>query len=207
LERPAGLEEIGYFEREDFDYTKFKPLQPNTAFANLTWRDGYWASKIISAFGDEHLDAIVERGQYQDPRAAKYLQETLAIRRDLIVRFWFDRMPPLDFFSRSGDRISFTDLGVERGYYPPAESSTRYRVRCANVTSRRQAQSWSGWLELDTTEIDLSAETVAGIFEETNKGTHPFFVLECQLDRGEGWGRSVKVFFSRESERIVAVER
>ena len=98
LRRSDSLPEIGYFESTVFTPQSFKPLEPNTAFANLTDRDGYWAAKIISAFTDEQLLAVAEQGQYENPEATHYIARTLAERRDKIVRCWFDAVPPLDFF-------------------------------------------------------------------------------------------------------------
>ena len=48
VHRPEGLDEVGYFVSEPWDPLEFKPLQPNTAFANATGHDLYWAAKIIS---------------------------------------------------------------------------------------------------------------------------------------------------------------
>src|SRR5262249_35858147 len=129
--RPAGLSEIGYFESRDFHPMEWKALQTNVAFANMNRKDGYWAAKIVSAFTDEQLRAVVAVGRYRDPEAAAYMARVLAERRDIIARYWFDRMAPLDFFTVAQGRISFHDLGAERRVYPGATS--RYRVRCAAV--------------------------------------------------------------------------
>jgi hypothetical protein len=131
IRRPAGLDEIGYFDNKGFDPEEFKPLVPNTAFANLTRRDGYWAAKIISAFTDEHLRAIVATAAYHDPAAAEYILKTLAERRDLIARHWFTKVAPLDFFSWQAGEVHCHDLGVERSLFPQA--APRYRFRCAAV--------------------------------------------------------------------------
>ena len=68
VERPPGLPEVGFFESDRFDPLEWKPLAPNTAFSNLTDRDGYWAAKIISAFTDQQIREIVAFGRYADPK-------------------------------------------------------------------------------------------------------------------------------------------
>jgi hypothetical protein len=57
----------GYFDSTYFDPGAFAPLQPNSAFANTTKPDAYWAAKIPAAFRDEHIDAILAEGGYREP--------------------------------------------------------------------------------------------------------------------------------------------
>ena len=48
--------------------------------------DAAWAARIVGAFSDELLDAIVELGRYSNPADRAYVAETLKRRRDIIVR-------------------------------------------------------------------------------------------------------------------------
>jgi hypothetical protein len=194
--RPAGLDEIGFWNGDAFDPMEFKPLQPNTAFADLTDRDGYWAAKIISAFSDEHLEAIAERAGYQDPDAAAYMARILGERRDKIAKHFFDRVAPLDFFTVDGGKILFHDLGAERGVYPAEDSRYRARIRASGEEGPRGP--WSGWAPLDGTEI--AGPDGLGSEEQ-------FYSIECQVDRGTGWSRSVTVHVARAAGRVVALER
>jgi hypothetical protein len=196
LERPRGLAEIGYFESELFDPAEFKPMEPNSAFANLTDRDGYWATKIITAFTDDHLRSIVETGCYRDPEAAATMARTLAARRDKIGRHWFDRIPPLDFFSIQSGRLAWRDLGEERGLYPG--TSPRYRSRSAILGDGDDAGAWSTWSESDAPS--------RGMQESPDASTAPVLV-ECQVDRGRGWSRSVRVRVDIGGGRVTALER
>lgn len=199
LERPEGLEEIGYFESEIFDPLGFHPYQGNAAFANLTDRDGYWAAKVISAFTDEHLAAMVEEGRYRNQGAARYMTRTLAERRDLIARAWFDRMPPLDFFAVREGRLSFRDLGTERGIYDP--ETTRYRYRTAPTDARGSAGEWSRWADAPASEVRLPSSPEA-------TDSRPFLAVRLQVSReGEGWSDPVTVYVSRRNGRIAGVDR
>jgi hypothetical protein len=204
-QRPRGLSEIGFYQSAGFHPMKFKPQQPNTAFANLTHNDAYWAAKIISAFSDEHIEACVARGKYRDPAAHEYMTRTIIERRDILVRYWFDRVPPLDFIAIDGFRIRFRDLGVDRGLYTDVVS--RYRMRCAAVDRERDAGEWSAWTDGPVPAVDLESDAVARVLGEASRTSHPFVAIECQLDRGEGWSSSVTAYVSRKSGNLVAVER
>ena len=203
LERPDGLEEVGYFEGTYFNPKAFKPLEPNSAFANLTDRDGYWAAKIISAFTDAHLEAVVAEGGYRDPAAARYVRRMLSKRRDVIARFFFERVPPLDFFAYDRGVLRFHDLGVERGLYPA--DSTRYRARIAAVTPSRRRGPRTEWMTLEApgTQLPPAAAAVTSPSPES----HPFWAVELQVHRGEDWSPPVTVYVARASGRVVAVDR
>ncbi len=224
LERPEGLQEVGYWETAHYHPAKFKPLQPNTAFANVTDRDGYWGAKIVSAFSDDQLRAIVQEARYIDPASADYVTRILATRRDMIARYWFDRVPPLDFFRWERDSgrkngpgtgitadsgtvapwtgtLVWDDLGLEHGIYPEAEP--RYRYRLWAVTAHRKRAASAQWQALTDSHIPLAGQPAL----DADAGEHPFLELELQVDRGAGWSSSVKVCFAQASGRTVEVRR
>ncbi len=205
LERPAGLDEIGYLESKEFQPAKWKPLDPNAAFANLTDRDGYWAAKIVSAFTNEHLEAAVDEGRYRSPEAARYVVRMLAERRDKIARHWFDRVAPLDFFTIDGEAVRFHDLGEERGIYPG--TTPRYRARVAAVDAGRGGAEWSGWSEMTVPAVDLSVAVTVEPIRSTPEAKRPFLAVQAQVNRGGGWSRSVTVYISRASGRVVGLSR
>jgi hypothetical protein len=205
LRRPEGLEEIGYIQSRPFDPFEFKPLQPNSAFSNLTDRDGYWAAKIVTAFTVEHLEAIVREGRYDDPEATRFMVRMLAERRDTVGRTWFDRIPPLDFFQHRNGRVTYRDLGAERGLYPGTDP--RYRVRCSALTAGREAAGWSAWVESGGTEVEIGSGPLADHLAAADAPAFPFVALECCVDRGSGWSRPVTAYMARGSGRVVAVER
>ncbi|HEY6573169.1 MAG TPA: hypothetical protein VI198_07585 [Candidatus Eisenbacteria bacterium] len=205
LELPAGLPEVGYFEADLFDPMEWKSLQPNPAFANMTERDGYWAAKIVSAFRREQLEAAVAEGKYRDPEAARLIVRMLEARRDKVARFWFDRVPPLDFFTWDAGVLRFHDLGEERGLYPG--TTPRYRVRAAACDARRSAGAWSEWVLTATPSADLSA--LAPVTPDRSGGVaaRPFLAIEASVDRGEGWSRAARFYVARAGGRVVAVDR
>ena len=205
VHRPEGLPEVGYFTAEDWDPLKWKPQNPNDAFADMTDRDGYWAAKIVSAFTDEQIEAILREARYQDPGSIPYLKNVLVKRRDIIARTFFDRIPPLDFFRMDGGSLVFDDLGAERGIYPG--TNPRYRVRVAAVDSGRDAADWSEWIESGRTELTLTSGPAAAVMSSASEQEFPFLAVECAVDRGEGWSGTVTAYAARAGGRVVAVDR
>jgi hypothetical protein len=205
LERPVGLEEIGYFENTRYRPHKSKGQYPNSAFANFTDRDGYWAAKIISAFSDDHLRAVVATGKYRNPEAEAYMIRMLGERRDKAVRHWFDRVAPLDFFSFDGSTLEFHDLGEERGLYPGMASY--YRVQVAAIDGDRNTPGWSEWIELEETLVLLGDPGVAPVVDGSPATEYSFLAFRLQVNRGNGWSSRVTVFASRDSRRIVELVR
>ena len=198
LTRDHGLTEVCFFESEVFEPLKFKPLQPNSAFADMTPRDGYWAAKIISAFTDEQLMAIAAQAQYRNPEATRYTARVLAERRDKLTRRLFDLVPPLDFFRIANSKIDYRDLGIERRIYADAE--TRYRTRFAATTAEGLVATYSAWCVTDETSVPLPLGVVA-------TAADPFLTVEFQVDRGAGWSSTTRLHIARASARIVALER
>ncbi len=195
LRRPEGIPEIGFFEATHFDPMGFEPLIPNTAFAHMTDRDGYWAAKIITAFTDDHLAALCATGRYANPRAAAYLAEVLAQRRDIIAREFFARVCPIDFFRAEDGRVTASDLGVARGIW--SAQGTRYRARTWAVdANRRPAEPVPAWTLPASPEIAWPA------------GSHPFQAVEFQVSRdGGSWSSSAVAYLARASGRVVEVNR
>ncbi len=204
--RDHGFSEVGYFDSEYFDPGKFRPLQPNTAFANTTKRDGYWGAKIVVAFRDSHIDAIVAEGGYREPGAADYVAGVFKKNRDMIARYYFDRVTPLDYFRASANTVVFEDLGQKYAVYPG--TTPIYRARCAMVDADRSAkkESKTDWTGLPSTIISLTSGS-ASLALAAADAKYRFLALECQVNRGDGWSDSVIAYFSPARGRIVAVDR
>lgn len=209
-ERDAELTEVGYFDSAYLEANKFRPLQPQSDFANTTDRDAYWGAKIVGAFRDEHIDAIVAQGGYRDPRATEAVATVLKKNRDIIVRYYFDRVTPIDYFLFDGRSVRFRDLGEEYGVYPG--TTARYRMRAAATNEDRgvEKKTRSEWTDLDAPSVSLTSAAVTGALSAP-AAERPFLSLELQVDRGDGWSESVVVYLARETGRaigrIVAVDR
>jgi hypothetical protein len=107
---------VGYFDNRYFDPAKFKIELPHYVFKDLTRADGFWAAKIIKTFSDEDVRAMVKAGGLSKQEDADYITKTLIERRDIIVRYWFEKANPLDQFNLTDNKLVFKDLAVEYGF-------------------------------------------------------------------------------------------
>jgi hypothetical protein len=112
------LKAAGRIESKIFEPEHWKTNIPNPAFLKRRPDDEYWAAKIVLAFTDEDIRALVETGEYSDPRMIDYLVTTLAQRRDKIGRTYFSRVLPLDSFRVDNGELLFEDLAVRYKFRP-----------------------------------------------------------------------------------------
>jgi hypothetical protein len=147
IDYPEVPPSIGRFEAEAFDPEAWKPEYPNPAFDNMREDDAFWAARIVAAFSDEAIRAVVEKARYSDPRATDFMTQAIITRRDKVARRWLTGVNPLvDVALDSGGRLTFVNAAVEAGVATPAEG---YRLE---------------WLRFDnvTGEAALVSETTAG---------------------------------------------
>jgi hypothetical protein len=115
---------VGHIEAQVFDPERWKTNYPNPAFLSRRADDEYWAAKIVLAFTDEDIRALVETGEYSDPQTVEYLAKTLAQRRDKIGRCYLSKVLPLENFKIRDGALEFEDLAVRYGFRP----SLDYRI-------------------------------------------------------------------------------
>ncbi|TFB10708.1 hypothetical protein E3V55_05475 [Candidatus Marinimicrobia bacterium MT.SAG.3] len=125
---------IGNYESSLFRPEKYKFINPNPAFENMTDRDGYWGAKIVMSFTDEQIKAAVSSADYSDQDAADYLSRTIIERRDIVGRYWFSKVNPLDKFkviadSSEGSFLSFSDLAIDGGLVHSEDSYYQIVIR------------------------------------------------------------------------------
>jgi hypothetical protein len=118
---------VGRFDSWSFDPISWKPNYPNPAFLLMDREDAFWAAKQVAAFTDAEIRALVETGEYTDPRAAQWIADTLIKRRDKIAEAWFSRVLPFDNFKVADGRLTFEDLAANR-----IGSEREYSVRWAS---------------------------------------------------------------------------
>lgn len=146
VNRSISYPEIGYFDNYQFDPGKWKTQLPYEPFQRLTASDAFWASKIIMSFTDEDIRAIVDTAEYSSPDIAKIVSEILIARRDIIARYWFFRVTPLDdirlFQTGNGAyEIRFTDLAVKYGFAKAED--VRYRFFVAAGKAAKEGREFS----------------------------------------------------------------
>ena len=196
---------IGYFTSEGFHPQKYKFIQPNPAFELLTDRDGFWGAKIVMSFSDEQIEAAVQQGQYSDPAAEAYLIKTIIERRDIVGRYWFDRVNPLDRFvlgknAAGGQELRFTDLAVAGKLYALEDAAYRYSLKQNGETLLLTAQEIG-----NKTGITLPASLEGGA-----SGDQLHVLVEAQRPGGD-WHQPVSVYLQWDGEgkafRLMGVRR
>lgn len=98
----------------------WKPNYPNPAFLQMNAGDAYWGAKIVASFTDEEIHAIVEEGRFSNPAAVDYIAQTLSARRDLIAKYWFGQVLPLDHPRIADGRLVMDNIGEKFGVVPGA---------------------------------------------------------------------------------------
>ena len=187
---------IGYFENETFRPRGWVPTYPNPAFERCTNRDGYWGSKIVMSFRDEDIRAMVQMGQYSDPGATDELTRLLAERRDMIGRYWYERVNPLDHFTVDGDRLRFVDLAVAGGLVAAESRQWQYATLDGDGD--------------ETASPRMVDEQFIQIGEEAMAGQYFGFRLQSRDGMGTTWSNNTTVFlYKHENGRLqlVSVER
>ncbi len=189
---------IGYFVAEPFDPPNFTPIYPNPAFENMTNRDAYWGAKLVMAFRDQHLHALIEAGQFSNPEAADYLFQTLKQRRDKIGRYWFDKVNPLDHFATeeatAGMTIAFQDLAVLYGLESKNDSRYRWEIeyRGARLWEVRSQSETS--IELTTSALDTMRAAWHKGHRSDGHARDNLFKLDIRTLRGDDTTRPVRLW-------------
>ena len=128
---------IGRFESKVFTPQDWKPEYPNPAFINALPDDSYWGARIVMAFTDEDVHAIVRTGGLTDPKAEQYLIQTLIERRNKISRYYFNQVLAVDHFTLDEDVVSFTYLPDRYGFAPQPNQYTLSWFRFDNAKEEK----------------------------------------------------------------------
>ena len=216
---PMQFSEIGYFENETFRPNKWVPTYPNPAFERCTNLDAYWGAKILMAFTDEDIRAAVEMGRYANPAATDELTRLLAERRDMIGRYWFARVNPLDRFEVNGGALGFADLAIEGGLADAATTSYSFQRLDGEGKSIGEPEILA-YDDLEPAGVDwVSSGADEALHRSVSVGSGPHVGAKVYMPlpsalasgnfdgyetrgyeirtrrTGEGWSKSVRVYF------------
>lgn len=151
---------IGRFEYEKFDPELWLPEYPNPAFLNRLPDDEFWGAKLVTAFSDADIRAIVETGELTNPDAEAWLIECLIERRDKIGNVYFRKLLPLDRFAMEAGELTWDDVGARLGYTETADVSINWadfdnasgqRTAIAGAASASVPQRNSGYTVAELT--------------------------------------------------------
>ena len=109
------LPEIGRLEAEFFHPHRWKPEYPNPAFVRMQPEDAFWATKLLARLSDEHIAALVETGEFNNPRAASLLTQTVIARKQKVLDYYLRQLSPLDEFDIDERALRFAHLGERHG--------------------------------------------------------------------------------------------
>jgi hypothetical protein len=168
-----------------FHPNEYQPLLPTRPFEDMTDRDAFWGAKIVCSFTDNQIDAIVRTAQYSDHAAQAYVARVLKERRDIIGRYYFSKVSPLDRFVLTGPtpggdyRLRFNDCAVERGLVSSSERT--YQFSLSARPGNRMTQEPA---------IALSSKEIQGTGDRT-------VTLRIRASRigSKGWCRAVRLNF------------
>ncbi|HVU49279.1 MAG TPA: hypothetical protein VHL80_01265 [Polyangia bacterium] len=118
---------IGYLPAETFDPDAFRTNRKLPTHVRMTERDAYWGTKLVTAFTDAQLEAVVAAADLP-PADAAYAVHALEVRRDILGRRYLRAVAAVEdpATSPTGGEVCFQDLAIARGYAHPAEA--RYHV-------------------------------------------------------------------------------
>jgi hypothetical protein len=182
--RYARIPSVATFESAVFDPLKWKPNHPNPAFDQRLPDDTFWAARKVMAFTDDEIRAVVETGEYSDPRAVDSITRHLIVRRDKIGRAFFAQVLPLDHFEIRAGALRFEDLAAKHGFAPTRDYQVRWS-RLDNDTGRKIGVAGAG--------PEVPRELLEG---------GSYFAADIS---GPGERRSITVYFRRTPERIETV--
>jgi hypothetical protein len=191
---------VGRVEGDAFDPEQWKPEYPNPAFDNMRPDDAFWAARIVAAFSDEAIGAIVRKAQYSDPRATDHITSALIRRRDTIARVWLNGVNPLVNFTLSAEgTLTFENAAVAARAATPGRGYTLRWSRFDNATGGHEPAG------LQTTVADPVGRLPDGL------ATAEFVAVTVRSLHPElaAWNEPVHAYFRREGGgwRTVGLER
>jgi hypothetical protein len=176
---------VGYFDNQYFDPSKFKTQLPYYAFKDLTLADAFWATKIIMNFSDEEIRSIVETGGYANPADADTIAKILSERRDIIGKFWYSKVTPLDDFDVQGSELRFQNLAVAAGFENTENQS--YNVDTFDASGKKPKKISSTQITGDSIALTDSGKSLDILIRSVKNGkSNPFVLVKVRDGRVAG---------------------
>ncbi len=163
LARFPKLPEVGRFESKTFNPEKWVPEYHNPAFLNRLPDDEFWAAKLVTAFTNDEIRAIVSTGQYENPQSADWVTQCLIERRDKIGKAFFAKLLPFDRFRWENGKLVWDDLGAKTGLLPATDADIAWSdyteasgvYRHAKITGKKNPKH--------VIDVYLKGEKIVGI--------------------------------------------
>ncbi len=179
---------VGRVESDAFRPEQWKPEYPNPAFDNMRLDDAFWAARIVAAFSDQAIQAIVRKARYSDPNATRYISEALIKRRDKITRHWLTAVNPVVDFTLSGEGVlTFRNAAIDAGAATEGQGYLLQWSRFDNLADRH-----------DPVGVEISVPAAAGRLPAGLAGAE-FVAVTVRSIHPEfpAWKRPVQAYFRR----------
>lgn len=201
IDYPKAPAAVGRFEADAFDPPKWKPEYPNSSFVNMQPADAFWGARIVAAFSDEEIRAVVGKARYSDPAAAEFLTAALIKRRDKIAAAWLNGVNPVVDPKLAADgTLTFRNAAVEAHAATPAASYSLAWSRFDNATDTHTSVGTPA--TVTDTRGAAPAELLTGsdYVAVTITGTHP---------EHPRWSDPLRIYFKRDGDgwKTVGLER
>jgi hypothetical protein len=191
---------IGRFESAQFIPEEWRPRIPNPAFIRSRADDTFWAARKLAQLSDDVIRAAVKAGKYSDPRAERFLGDTLIERRNKIARAWLTTINPIvDPEMGVTGWLTFHNAAVElAGAQPPSGYKAVWH-RFDNATGAVER----------ITETSGTGERIR--VPDGLGGPDSFVRVDVAASGGPdpSWGKPVHIYFRRTAQgwKLVGFER
>jgi hypothetical protein len=179
---------VGRVESEAFRPERWKPEYPNPAFDNMRLDDAFWAARIVAAFSDEAVAAVVRKAKYSDPRATKYITDALIARRDKVARYWLTAVNPVVDFALSPDgALTFRNAAVDAR---AASAGQGYALQWSRFDNRADRH--------DPVGVETTVQTAAGRLPAELSGAEYVAVTVRAIHSGfPAWNKPIRAYFRK----------
>jgi hypothetical protein len=192
---------IGRFEGDAFDPTTWKPRSPTPAYVEMRADDAFWAARRVMAFSDEAIRAIVQTGQFSDPKAAQYLGDVLITRRNKIGRAYLTAINPIvDPALDASGVLTFGNAAVN---YRVAEAPRGYTAAWYAFDNNTGDSKSIG----ETTANDTTLQAPPGL--PSAAGAYVRVDLSADHATHPTWTQPVSAYFVKQAAgwKLVGLER
>jgi hypothetical protein len=181
----VGRLESNYYRAEDW-----KPDYPNPAFKNARPEDHFWGARIVAAFTDDAVAAVVKEARFTDPRATEYLTKTLLERRSKVLAAWLNATNPIVNVALSGSgELTFENAAEKAGV---ARSAERYTVQWSRFDNAAGTHHEEG---SEQTITQLRAQAPASLL--SGRADYIAARLRAFETTHPAWSQPLLVYFRR----------
>ena len=151
---------VGRIESTYYRPEEWKADYPNPAFKNALDEDRFWAARIVAAFSDDAVKAIVGTARYSDPAASEYLTRVIMERRTKVLSSWLNGTNPIvDPSLSAAGELTFVNAAEQAAVARGAERYTAAWFRFDNAS--RQLEAFGPDVTVTSPKLQAPADLLA----------------------------------------------